>query len=157
MFRHALDCLEKNLHRINQDIQNKLTALNIDRQCLASRVKMEPAHPLTVTERNMAIVGGSREKSEILAFWTIYQFFIFALHWQWLLLRKSCIQSSKAINLTQKHFRFKLIKTVWNIHIKIVFESSYFQQRSLYINEDFLLSFMARFVLIIVFDEPLKH
>ena len=64
--RHALDGLEQNLHRINEDLQTKTNSLRLDEQCLASRQKLEPTRPQTVNERNMELTGMSREKSKIL-------------------------------------------------------------------------------------------
>ena len=44
--RHALHCLELNLHRINEQIEIKLNSQHIDQQCLAARDKLLPIHPM---------------------------------------------------------------------------------------------------------------
>jgi tektin-2 len=64
--QHALDGLEQNLHRINQDLQCKTNSLKLDEQCTSSRSKLQP-QTQTSQERNMALTGISRERSKILA------------------------------------------------------------------------------------------
>lgn len=65
--QHALDGLEQNLHKINQDIQCKTNSLNLDKQSMAARGKLEPGRPQTATERNFSLTGMTREKSKLLA------------------------------------------------------------------------------------------
>ncbi len=66
-FRHALDGLEQNLHRINEDIQTKTNSLRLDEQCAKSRERLSSNRPQTQQERNMTLTGMSRQKSAILA------------------------------------------------------------------------------------------
>jgi hypothetical protein len=64
--RHALDGLEQNLHRINEDLQCKTNSLRLDQQSLAARQKLKD--PIqTATERNMTLTGMTRERSKVLA------------------------------------------------------------------------------------------
>lgn len=67
--QHALDGLENNLHRVNEDLQCKMNSLNLDDQCVNSRTKLKSGtgRPLTSSERNMKLTGISREPSKILA------------------------------------------------------------------------------------------
>lgn len=65
--QHALDGLEQNLHRINQDLQCKTNSLRLDEQCMQSRQKLKPDRPVTTEERNRTLTGISREKSAIIA------------------------------------------------------------------------------------------
>jgi len=65
--QHALDGLEQNLHRINEDLQCKTNSLKLDKQCMDSRQKLKNSQPQNATERNMTLTGISREKSKILA------------------------------------------------------------------------------------------
>jgi len=65
--QHALDGLEQNLHRINQDLQCKMNSLKLDQQCMASREKLKPNRPLTSMDRNKMLTGMTRERSKILA------------------------------------------------------------------------------------------
>jgi len=64
--QHALDGLEQNLHRINEDLQCKTNSLRLDQQSLAAREKLKDPIP-TATERNMTLTGMTREKSKVLA------------------------------------------------------------------------------------------
>jgi len=66
--QHALDGLEQNLHRINEDLQCKTNSLKLDQQCENSRTKLGPARPQTASERNATLTGISREKSKVLAY-----------------------------------------------------------------------------------------
>lgn len=65
--QHALDGLEQNLHRINEDLQCKTNSLNLEKQCMQSREKLSPNRPATSIERNKVLTGISRERSKILA------------------------------------------------------------------------------------------
>lgn len=68
--QHALDGLEKNLHRINEDLQCKTNSLRLDEQCMQSRDKLKQTQlnrPMTTEERNCTLTGITREKSAILA------------------------------------------------------------------------------------------
>lgn len=67
--RHALDGLEQNLHRINQDIQCKTNSLKLDEQCMAARAKLDTnnTRPMTSSERNISLTGIRREKSQLIA------------------------------------------------------------------------------------------
>jgi tektin-2 len=65
--QHALDGLEQNLHRLNEDLHCKTNSLRLDQQSLDARVKLKSAMPPTATEYNMTLTGMSREKSKILA------------------------------------------------------------------------------------------
>jgi len=66
--QHALDGLENNLHRINEDLQCKKNSLELDEKCMGTRGKLETGRPQTTSERNMSLTGISREKSKVLAF-----------------------------------------------------------------------------------------
>jgi len=66
--RHALHCLELNLHRINEAIEIKLNSQHIDTQCLASRDKMLPIHPITGPEINKQLVGINRLREQVLPY-----------------------------------------------------------------------------------------
>ena len=67
--QHALDGLEQNLHRINQDLACKTNSLKLDQECMRSREKMnDPCkRPVTSQDRNMFLTGIHREKSALLA------------------------------------------------------------------------------------------
>jgi tektin-2 len=65
--QHALDGLEKNLHKINEDIQCKTNSLKLDQACEKSRQRLTTQRPCTSYERNAALTGVTREKSAILA------------------------------------------------------------------------------------------
>lgn len=65
--QHALDGLEQNLHRVNEDLQCKTNSLKLDDQCMASRGKLNTERPQTSMERNKTLTGISRERSKILA------------------------------------------------------------------------------------------
>ena len=64
--RHALDGLEKNLHRINEDIQCKTNSLTLDEQCMKSRDKLV-GKASELSQRNPYLTGMVREKSHVLA------------------------------------------------------------------------------------------
>lgn len=68
LYRHALHCLEQNLHRINEDIQTKQDSLAIETQCLDSRHKLLPLYPLSETAVNKHLVGMERNKTEVLPY-----------------------------------------------------------------------------------------
>ena len=65
--RYALQCLENNLYRINQDLQLKLNSLALDEQCMKSRERLASKRPISSMERNMTLTGMSRQKSALLA------------------------------------------------------------------------------------------
>jgi tektin-2 len=65
--QHALDGLEKNLHKINEDIQCKTNSLKLDQACDKSRQRLTTQRPATSYERNAALTGVTRQKSAILA------------------------------------------------------------------------------------------
>ena len=67
-YRHALDGLEKKLHRINEEIQLKSNSLKLDKQCLDSRAKLTGGRVKSCTEKNMLLTGVTRERSQILAY-----------------------------------------------------------------------------------------
>lgn len=64
--QHALDGLEKNLHRINEDIQCKTNSLTLDEQCMKSRDKLV-GKASELSQRNPYLTGMVREKSHVLA------------------------------------------------------------------------------------------
>lgn len=64
--RHALDGLEQNLHRINDDLAQKINSLNLDNKCMDVRKKLQ-IRPQTALERNLTLTGIQRERSHILA------------------------------------------------------------------------------------------
>jgi len=67
--RHALHCLELNLHRINEAIEIKLNSQHIDEQCLASREKLLPIHPMNAGhELNKHLVGIQRLRELVLPY-----------------------------------------------------------------------------------------
>lgn len=66
--QHALDGLEKKLHRINEEIQLKSNSLKLDKQCLDSRAKLTGGRVKSCTEKNMLLTGVTRERSQILAY-----------------------------------------------------------------------------------------
>ena len=65
VFRHALDGLEQNLHRINQDLQCKMNSLKLDEDCMKSRAKLGSGRPYV--DRNMTLTGITRQKSAVIA------------------------------------------------------------------------------------------
>jgi hypothetical protein len=64
--RHALDGLENNLHRINDDLALKINSLNLDNRCMDVRQKLQ-VKPQSELERNLTLTGMQREKSAVLA------------------------------------------------------------------------------------------
>lgn len=64
--QHALDGLEQNLHRINQDLQCKQNSLKLDQDCMKSRAKLASGRPKS-QDRNMTLTGMTRQKSAIIA------------------------------------------------------------------------------------------
>ena len=68
VYRHALHCMELNLHRLNEAIEIKLNSQHIDDQCLASRDKMLPIHPVTGPELNKRLVGINRLREQVLPY-----------------------------------------------------------------------------------------
>ncbi|XP_041359465.1 tektin-2-like [Gigantopelta aegis] len=64
--KHALDGLEKNLHRINDDLAKKNNSPMLDNRCMNIRQKLQ-TRPQTSIERNLTITGIEREKTKILA------------------------------------------------------------------------------------------
>ena len=64
--RHALDGLQKNLHRINDDLAEKNNSLMLDNRCMDVRQKLNP-RPQTCVERNLTLTGIERERSAVLA------------------------------------------------------------------------------------------
>ncbi|XP_041347071.1 LOW QUALITY PROTEIN: tektin-B1-like, partial [Gigantopelta aegis] len=62
---HALDGLEKNLHRINDDLAKNNSPM-LDNRCMNIRQKLQ-TRPQTSIERNLTITGIEREKTKILA------------------------------------------------------------------------------------------
>ncbi|KAK2186351.1 hypothetical protein NP493_203g00011 [Ridgeia piscesae] len=66
--QHALDGLEKKLHRINEDLHCKTNSLKLDEMCVQNRSKLTMKNrPQTTSERNMTLMGMSRERAKILA------------------------------------------------------------------------------------------
>lgn len=66
IYRHALDGLQKNLHRINDDLAEKNNSLMLDNRCMGVREKLNP-RPQTTAERNLHITGIERLKPWVLA------------------------------------------------------------------------------------------
>ena len=64
--QHALDGLENNLHRINEDLATKINSLTLDNRCMDARKKLE-TKPFSQSTKNMSLTGISREKSKLLA------------------------------------------------------------------------------------------
>ncbi|XP_067952184.1 tektin-B1-like [Watersipora subatra] len=64
--QHALDGLQKELHRINDDLAVKNNSLMLDNRCMASREKLN-VRPKTATENNRVLTGIHRERSMYLA------------------------------------------------------------------------------------------
>ncbi|ESO88252.1 hypothetical protein LOTGIDRAFT_193495 [Lottia gigantea] len=64
--QHALDGLEKNLHRINDDLALKNNSLMLDKRNMSVREKLN-ARPQTSVERNLTLTGIEREKTKVLA------------------------------------------------------------------------------------------
>merc|ERR1711936_12386 len=64
--QHALDGLQKTLHRLNDDIALKTNSLRLDNQCMGVRQRLNPA-PQTEIEKNLNLTGIERMKSAILA------------------------------------------------------------------------------------------
>jgi len=61
--------MELNLHRLNEEIEIKLNSKHIDEQCLASREKLLPIHPMTGPEINKQLVGIYRLREQVLPYW----------------------------------------------------------------------------------------
>jgi len=66
--RHALHCMELNLHRLNEAIEIKLNSQHIDEQCLAARDKLLPIHPITGPDVNKRLVGINRLREQVLPY-----------------------------------------------------------------------------------------
>lgn len=66
IFRHALDGLYNNLHRINDDLALKNNSLDLDNKCMDVRKKLQ-CRPQTSMQRNLTLTGIDREPSKILA------------------------------------------------------------------------------------------
>ena len=66
VYRHGLDGLQKQLHRINDDLAVKNNSLMLDNRCMASRDKLN-IRPKTGTENNRVLTGIHRERSMYLA------------------------------------------------------------------------------------------
>ncbi|XP_067679176.1 tektin-2-like [Haliotis asinina] len=64
--KHALDGLEKNLHRINDDLALKNNSLMLDNRCMNVRQKLQ-ARPQSTIERNLTLTGMERQRSTVLA------------------------------------------------------------------------------------------
>ncbi|XP_076439938.1 tektin-2-like [Babylonia areolata] len=64
--QHALDGLQKNLHRINDDLAEKKNSLMLDNRCMDVRQKLNP-RPQTSVQRNLTLTGIERERSTVLA------------------------------------------------------------------------------------------
>jgi len=64
--QHAMDGLEQNLHRINDDLAQKTNSLNLDNKCMDVRQKLQ-IRPRTALERNLTLTGIQREQSRVLA------------------------------------------------------------------------------------------
>jgi len=60
--------MELNLHRLNEEIEIKLNSKHIDEQCLASREKLLPIHPMTGPEINKQLVGIYRLREQVLPY-----------------------------------------------------------------------------------------
>jgi len=67
-YRHALHCLELNLHRLNEAIEIKLNSQHIDDQCLATREKLLPIHPMTGPDLDKQLVGIHRLRENVLPY-----------------------------------------------------------------------------------------
>lgn len=65
--QHALDGLEKNLHRINEDLHCKTNSLKLDQQCLQSRGKLSSPQMAT-PDRNSLLTGITRTKTSLLPY-----------------------------------------------------------------------------------------
>ena len=65
-YRHALDGLYNNLHRINDDLALKNNSLDLDNKCMDVRKKLQ-TRPQTDMQRNLTLTGISRERTRILA------------------------------------------------------------------------------------------
>jgi len=64
--QHGLDGLQKQLHRINDDLAVKNNSLMLDNRCMGSRDKLN-IRPKTGTENNRVLTGIHRERSMYLA------------------------------------------------------------------------------------------
>ncbi|PVD23265.1 hypothetical protein C0Q70_16529 [Pomacea canaliculata] len=64
--QHALDGLQKNVHRINDDLTDKNNSLMLDNHCMDVRQKMN-IKPQTSTDRNLNIAGVERQRVTVLA------------------------------------------------------------------------------------------
>jgi tektin-2 len=80
--QHALDGLQKKLHRINEDIQLKTHSLMLDKQCMDSRSKLQTpglrvgsatsktsgGSLSTLCQQNATLMGLQRPKSGLIAY-----------------------------------------------------------------------------------------
>lgn len=64
--RHALDGLQKNLHRINDELERKNHALTLDSRCMDVRNRLK-TRPQTISERNLTMMGIERAPTNFLA------------------------------------------------------------------------------------------
>jgi len=64
--QHALDGLQKTLHRLNDDIALKCNSLRLDNQCMGIRERLNPG-PQSQVQKNLNLTGIERMKSAILA------------------------------------------------------------------------------------------
>lgn len=64
--QHALDGLNKNLHRINDDLAEKNNSLMLDKRCMNVREKLNPVTQ-TQIQRNLGLTGIERARSQVLA------------------------------------------------------------------------------------------
>eukprot|EP00745_Piridium_sociabile_P031171 TRINITY_DN5168_c0_g1_i4.p2 TRINITY_DN5168_c0_g1~~TRINITY_DN5168_c0_g1_i4.p2 ORF type:complete len:423 (-),score=147.80 TRINITY_DN5168_c0_g1_i4:1476-2744(-) len=64
--QHGLDGLQKNLHRINDDLAEKNNSLMLDNRCMGTRQKLN-AKPQSCVQRNLTLTGIERERSTVLA------------------------------------------------------------------------------------------
>lgn len=64
--QHALDGLQKNLHRINDDLAEKNNSLMLDKRCMDVRQKLNPPAQ-TAVQRNLNITGIERARPQVLA------------------------------------------------------------------------------------------
>lgn len=64
--QHALDGLQKNLHRINDDLADKNNSLMLDKRSMDVRQKLNP-RPQTAIERNLGLTGIERQRSQVIA------------------------------------------------------------------------------------------
>lgn len=64
--QHALDGLQKNLHRINDDLAEKNNSLMLDKRCMDVRQKLNPGER-TLIQRNLGLTGIERDRCHVLA------------------------------------------------------------------------------------------